>query len=152
MLDAENVVLDEGFTVADATLRQLTDHQLLRLERRLYFRCDELAQPELAVTDNAAFRRELDERRRLRRIGDRVAFEYNRRGPRIGVKNLRKTEDGWFFTVTVDGAPDNYRTNKAGEGLFRDNTHMTQLTGTAQFTLVGCSKSAAYHRIRRWFS
>jgi hypothetical protein len=47
-----------------------------------------------------------------------------------------------------------YETNVAGDGIFEVNERTMeryQITGTCQFSLRGCSRSAAYHRIVRWF-
>ena len=73
------------------------------------------------------------------------------------VKGLYRASAGqqWTWWIPVDDYNDDcYETNRDGEGIFQVNEatlERTQITGTCQFSLRGCSRSAAYHRIARWF-
>lgn len=70
------------------------------------------------------------------------------------VKGLFRSERQWTWWLPTDTGYDCYETNRRGEGIFQvneDTFERTQITGTCQFSLRGCSRSAAYHRIERWF-
>ena len=77
---------------------------------------------------------------------------------KVKVKGLyRASEDQqWTWRIpTETDQYDCYETNREGHGIFQVNEatlERTQLTGTCQFSLRGCSRSAAYHRVERWFS
>lgn len=61
---------------------------------------------------------------------------------------------GWEWNVTdQDGKTTTYRTNKRGDGLWHEDIYDDrQDLGTCQFSLVGCTRRAAYGRIRRYFT
>lgn len=70
----------------------------------------------------------------------------------ISIKALKETSGFWTFSVSgSDFSDGDYSTNSAADGLFTPDL-MTQHTGTAQFSLGGCTYSAAYNRIRRYFA
>ncbi len=72
----------------------------------------------------------------------------------MGITGLTKWADGQW-TWWIGGEREHYyRTNEIGQGLFQvsDATlDVQQLTGTCQFSLAGCSKHAAYMRIKRYW-
>ncbi len=63
---------------------------------------------------------------------------------------------GWSWTVTTvdDFGEDtsHYRTSTTGDGLFIYDGSVRQLKLTGEFSLRGCTKPAAYSRIRRYFA
>jgi len=71
------------------------------------------------------------------------------------VKGLYQSGKQWTWWIpTGTGQYECYETNIMREGIFQVNEatlERTQITGTCQFSLRGCSRSAAYHRIARWF-
>jgi hypothetical protein len=67
---------------------------------------------------------------------------------------VTETEYNQAWGTAYEGEKKCYETNIAGDGIFCVNEQTmdrTQLTGTAQFSLRGCTKAAAYSRIKRWF-
>lgn len=82
-------------------------------------------------------------------------------GNNISVKKLQQVDSNqWFFEIESDSGYDatrvvkSYRTDEEGRGLFQElvNGGFRQITGTCQFGLRGCTRSAAYSRIKRYFS
>lgn len=77
----------------------------------------------------------------------------------VSIKHLSRSEDryDWSFTVIENSwtghHESHYHTNNNGDGLFVTDYqgNSKQLVGTCDFTLHGCSKSAAYNRIKRFF-
>jgi hypothetical protein len=72
----------------------------------------------------------------------------------VKVKGLFRIGQQWMWCIPTDTGYDSYETNRAGDGIFQVNDRTMerhQITGTCQFSLRGCSRSAAYHRVVRWF-
>jgi hypothetical protein len=76
----------------------------------------------------------------------------------ISIINLDKHDNEWSWDqkgieyIFPDDMYTHFHTNQGGEGLFRGYGYSNQQTGTGQFSLRGCSKSAAYNRIKRYFA
>lgn len=71
----------------------------------------------------------------------------------VSVRNLKKKQGKWHADVARwhdegDKGAFHIHTNSHGEGLWIGDY---QAAGTSQFSLSGCTKSAARHRLIAWF-
>ena len=72
---------------------------------------------------------------------------------KVRILNLEKTDNRWSWIIVSlwDDSTTFCHTNQSGEGIFTGDGYYNQMTGLCQFSLCGCSKSAAYKRIKRYF-